>query len=148
MIISKEVTVKIGRSNVEHYRDLGYTIKKHRTELIVPIEHLNSGLSYLMKDRGYNSVKELIGCALPEPITGFMDLSSKKKISAVYPELCQHCGNCIRCPYLAITLDKNKIPVIDPSKCIGCSLCAQKCFAKALYMKDRDDYEMELLSEC
>jgi len=112
------------------------------------IEHLHSGISYLMKDRGFNSVQELIGCALPSPITGFMDLNAKKKISAVYSELCQHCGNCTRCPYLAITLDKNKIPVIDPAKCIGCSLCTQKCFAKALYMKDRNSYEMELLSEC
>lgn len=111
------------------------------------VDDLHSGLSYLMLERGIKSVSELIGRALPNPITGFMELPSIKKISAVVPELCEHCGNCTRCPYLAIQLDKNKIPVTDPSKCIGCSICVQKCFAGALYMRDRTKKELELLVE-
>lgn len=111
------------------------------------IDHLHSGMSYLMKDRGYNTMQELIGCALPNPVTGFMELGAIKKISSVNSELCQHCGNCTRCPYLAITLDANKIPVTDPAKCIGCSLCAQKCFSKALYMRTRTSQEQAALVE-
>ncbi|CAL7962111.1 Dihydrothymine dehydrogenase [Gammaproteobacteria bacterium] len=111
------------------------------------IEHLHSGISYLMKERGFKSMQELIGCALPNPITGFMELNSLKKISAVKSELCQHCGNCARCPYLAITLDANKVPITDPAKCIGCSLCVQKCFSQALYMRPRTSKELELLVE-
>ncbi|MBM4158039.1 MAG: dihydropyrimidine dehydrogenase [Ignavibacteria bacterium] len=101
------------------------------------IDELNSGLSGLMKERGFKSVEQLIGSALPNPVTAFAELSPARKVSGVIRELCMHCGNCTRCPYLAITLNKNKIPFIDESKCIGCSLCVQKCFSGALIMTER-----------
>jgi ferredoxin len=101
------------------------------------IADLEAGLSHLMEARGIGSVEELIGCALPGPITGFMELTPLKKVSAVVADLCEHCGNCTRCPYLAITLGEDKVPVTDAAKCIGCSICAQKCFSGALYMKTR-----------
>ncbi len=111
------------------------------------IDDLHSGLSYLLQSKGLKSVEELIGIALPNPITGFMELTSKKKISDVVGSLCQHCGNCTRCPYMAIELDKDKIPSTDPSKCIGCSICAQKCFSSALFMRDRTAEELKQLKE-
>ncbi len=111
------------------------------------IEELHSGLSYLMKERGINSVSELIRRALPNPITGFMELTPTKKISAVDETLCEHCGNCTRCPYLAIDLNNKQIPQTDASKCIGCSICVQKCFAGALYMRERTPEEMSVLNE-
>ena len=58
-----------------------------------------------MEERGFKSVKELIGSALPNPITDFMALSATKKLPAVVAELCEHCGNCTRCPYQAIALN-------------------------------------------
>ena len=70
-----------------------------------------------------------------------------KKISAVRADLCEHCGNCLRCPYLAITFDSDKVPVMDPSLCIGCSICVQKCFAGALYMRKRTKHELAILQE-
>jgi dihydropyrimidine dehydrogenase (NAD+) subunit PreA len=100
------------------------------------IDELESGLSFLLEARGIKSVKELIGIALPSPVTDFMDLPLKQKVSSVDKDLCVHCGNCTRCPYLAITLDEEKIPQIDEDKCVGCSLCVQKCFAGALKMKE------------
>lgn len=106
---------------------------------------LCSGISHLMEDRGIKSMNELIGIALPHPVIDFMALESKKKISDVNKELCEHCGNCSRCSYLAITYDENKIPVTDASKCIGCSICVQKCFAGALYMRERTEEELESL---
>ena len=39
------------------------------------VDELHSGLSYLMEERGFGSVKELIGSALPNPITDFGALS-------------------------------------------------------------------------
>ena len=101
------------------------------------IQDLEQGLAYLMIERGMKTIDDLIGVALPEPILDFMDISPVKRISDVDPDLCEHCGNCTRCPYLAITLNEDKIPETDASKCIGCSICVQKCFSGALYMRDR-----------
>lgn len=111
------------------------------------IGELHSGLSHLLAQRGLSSVKALTGCALPGPVTGFMDLPASKEISSVTPELCLHCGNCTRCPYLAITLDEEKIPRTDPARCIGCSICVQKCFAGALAMRARTTEENLALDE-
>ncbi len=111
------------------------------------IGELESGLSYMMQSRRMKSMKDLIGCALPNPITDFMELSAQKKISSVDAELCEHCGNCTRCPYLAITLDQHKIPQIDPSRCVGCSICSKKCFAEALSMRQRTESEEAAVSE-
>jgi len=71
-------------------------------------------------------VRELIGSALPHPITDFMALSATKKLPQVVPDLCQHCGNCTRCPYQAITLNEYKVPLFDAGLCIGLlALCAK-----------------------
>ncbi|HPS39343.1 MAG TPA: FAD-dependent oxidoreductase [Candidatus Cloacimonadota bacterium] len=99
------------------------------------IDELKSGLSHLLEARGLGSVKELTGIAQPDSVTDFMDLPPKSKHSALIKELCLHCGNCTRCPYLAISLDEDKLPVIDKDLCVGCSLCVQKCFTGALFME-------------
>jgi dihydropyrimidine dehydrogenase (NAD+) subunit PreT len=109
------------------------------------VDELHSGLSFLMEERGFKSVRELIGSALPNPITDFMALSATKKLPQVVAELCEHCGNCTRCPYQAITLNGRKIPLFDPALCIGCSLCAQKCFAGAISMRPRTARESAAL---
>ena len=109
------------------------------------VDELHSGLSYLMEERGFRSVKELIGSALPNPITDFGALSPTKKIPQVVAALCEHCGNCTRCPYQAITLSGKKVPRFDAALCIGCSLCAQKCFAGAIAMRPRTTRELAVL---
>jgi len=111
------------------------------------VDELHSGLSYLMEERGFRSVKELIGSALPDPITDFGALSPTKKLPQVVAALCQHCGNCARCPYQAIVLNSRGVPTFDPSHCVGCSLCAQKCFAGAISMRDRTPQERTALNE-
>ncbi len=111
------------------------------------VDELHSGLSYLMEERGFSSVKELIGSALPNPITDFGALSPTKKLPQVIAALCEHCGNCARCPYQAIELNRRGVPMFDPSHCVGCSLCAQKCFAGAIAMRDRSPQELAALKE-
>jgi len=105
------------------------------------VRELHMGLSHLLQARGIKSVDELIGRALPNPITDFMALTPTKRIPTVASELCMSCGNCARCSYLAIALDEEKHPTFDASKCIGCSLCVQKCFAGALSLRDRTPVE-------
>ncbi|MBM4318847.1 MAG: dihydropyrimidine dehydrogenase [Deltaproteobacteria bacterium] len=111
------------------------------------VDHLHGGLSHLLAERGIGSVAELCGRALPRPVTDFMALSPVKKISQVQPELCLHCGNCTRCPYLAVTLDEKQVPATDPARCIGCSICVQKCFSRALRMRERTPEEAAALQE-
>jgi MinD superfamily P-loop ATPase len=52
------------------------------------------------------------------------------------------CGNCTRCAYLAVSLDAGRLPRFEASRCIGCSLCVQKCFTGALEMRDRTAGEL------
>jgi dihydropyrimidine dehydrogenase (NAD+) subunit PreA len=111
------------------------------------IQDLESGTSFMMQERGIQSVRELIGIAQPHPITDFMALTPVKKISSVDPVLCISCGNCARCPYLAIELDENLIPHTDPARCIGCSICAQKCLTGAISMRPRTAQELAVLQE-
>ncbi len=111
------------------------------------IDELHSGLSHLMRARGIGSMDELIGAALPEPVTDFMDLSAKKRISACDSALCVSCGNCTRCSYFALLLDDNGYPVSDPEKCVGCSICAKNCMSGALTMRDRTAEELAALKE-
>ena len=111
------------------------------------ISELESGTSFFMQEHGLRSMKELIGIAQPHPVIDFMALTPVKKISEARPELCVSCGNCARCPYLAITLDEQGIPHTDPSHCIGCSICAKKCFTGAIFMRSRSAEELTVLRE-
>jgi dihydropyrimidine dehydrogenase (NADP+) len=111
------------------------------------INELESGTSFLMQERGIRSMKELIGIAQPHPVADFMSLTPIKKISEARPEFCVSCGNCARCPYLAITLDEQGIPNTDPALCIGCSICAKKCFTGAILMRTRTGEELSVLKE-
>jgi dihydropyrimidine dehydrogenase (NAD+) subunit PreT len=111
------------------------------------IRDLESGTAFLMQERGISSMNELIGIAQPHPITDFMALSPVKKISSFDYDLCSGCGNCARCPYLAISLDEKSLPHSDPALCIGCSICAKKCFTGAITMRERTAEELALLIE-
>jgi len=111
------------------------------------INDLESGTAFLMQARGIKSMRELIGFAQPNPITGFMELSPVKKISHADPDVCVSCGNCARCPYLPITLDENGKPHTNPALCIGCSICAKKCFVGAISMRARTAEELAVLQE-
>ena len=108
------------------------------------IGELESGLSFMLEEKGYKSVGDFIGCALPKPVTDFPDLTPVKNIPQADAELCRHCGNCERCGYLAVKLDSHGVPKFDASKCIGCSLCAKKCFAGAIKMRKRTAAELKV----
>jgi len=111
------------------------------------IRELESGTAFLMQERGIGSIEELIGIAQPNPITDFMDLTPVKKLSSFEHELCVSCGNCVRCPYFAIKLDEQGMPNSDPSFCVGCSICAKKCFTGAISMRTRSAEELAMLKE-
>ena len=50
---------------------------------------------------------------------------------------CLGCGSCMRsCPFHAISMGDDGLPVIDYGKCTGCGVCAQQCPQKVLYISD------------
>jgi NADPH-dependent glutamate synthase beta subunit-like oxidoreductase/dihydroorotate dehydrogenase/Pyruvate/2-oxoacid:ferredoxin oxidoreductase delta subunit len=111
------------------------------------VHDLHSGLSHLLRARGLASVTELVGRALPDVITPFEALSAVKPIATLDRQFCVQCGNCSRCPYLAVGLDDEGFPVTDPARCIGCSFCAQRCISGALSMRERTADELAALVE-
>jgi dihydropyrimidine dehydrogenase (NAD+) subunit PreT len=111
------------------------------------IRDLESGTAFMMQERGIQSIQQLIGITQPHPITDFMSLTPVKKVSDFDYHLCTSCGNCARCPYLAIQLDAEGHPHSDPALCIGCSICAKKCFTGAITMRARTPEEIAMLVE-
>lgn len=110
------------------------------------LHELYSGIGHLMESRNIRSMDELRGAALPDVITAFDRLSEKKRIPAVDTSLCASCGNCQCCPAQAVSLDQERHPVFDPSRCIGCSFCTQICFIGALHMRERTEEEQAVTS--
>jgi dihydropyrimidine dehydrogenase (NAD+) subunit PreA len=108
------------------------------------VDHLHSGLAHLLEARGLGSVAELVGRALPDAITPFEALSADLGVSEVREDRCVHCGSCTRCPYLAIELDSVLLPRTDAARCVGCSLCVQRCPSVALFMRPRTAAERAL----
>jgi dihydropyrimidine dehydrogenase (NAD+) subunit PreT len=111
------------------------------------IQELESGTAFMMQERGIQTIQQLIGITQPHPITDFMSLTPLKKVSDFDYHLCTSCGNCARCPYLAIHLDAEGHPHSDPALCIGCSICAKKCFTGAITMRTRTPEELAMLIE-
>ncbi len=111
------------------------------------VRELTSGVSHLMAERGIESMDELIGIMLPEPVRDFMELSDEKPISDQDRDLCTQCGNCTRCPYLAIEMDDENYPETDAELCIGCGMCHKLCPYGAIEMRERTAEEAELLTE-
>ena len=107
------------------------------------INHLEWGIASMLEKNGYKTVEDFIGIIKNNIITPFDELSSVKKIPDVIKDLCIHCAGCTTCGYLAVELDKNKIPHFNSNRCIGCSICVKKCPSAALYMRKRRKDEIQ-----
>lgn len=96
------------------------------------IDDLKSGLNYYLREKGFSSVKDVVGLAL-ESVSETTDVLERD--SLIYPKFqrqtCLGCGRCeISCTdggHQAIRLDANRRPVLDPKKCVGCHLCVLIC---------------------
>jgi len=91
------------------------------------IEDLTSGLDNYLKEKGYSSVSDIVGKALPA-ITDHDSLPRIEVRSTVVKDKCIGCGKCyVACRdggHRAITwLEDTRYPEIDINKCVGCGLC-------------------------
>ena len=97
------------------------------------VQEMISGLSNWMDEKGYTSVSEFVGAAVPR-VTDWQHLNLEYVVKAhIDQDLCIKCGRChIACEdtsHQAITnmVDGvRKFEVIE-EECVGCNLCAVVC---------------------
>ena len=101
------------------------------------IEDLKAGLNLYLTEKGFSSIKEVMGLGL-ESLSQTTDTLERDTV--VFPkfirERCIGCGRCsISCMdggHQAIRLDQNRHPKLDGKKCVGCHLCILVCPQRAI----------------
>ena len=85
-------------------------------------------MSAWMDQKGYSSIEEMKGIALPHIYTTKQVERAPEGVrAAVDPNKCTKCGVCVRsCFYDAIKLTKVGA-VVNNTKCDGCGMCAEVC---------------------
>ncbi|MDI6892967.1 MAG: NAD-dependent dihydropyrimidine dehydrogenase subunit PreA [Actinomycetota bacterium] len=105
------------------------------------IDRLKDGVSDYLREKGFDSIKDIVGRVLPK-------LTSIEKLDFIYrviPQVdiseCTKCGLChLACRdagYEAIELDEEKLPIVNEERCGSCGLCSQVCPARAISLEPR-----------
>ena len=96
------------------------------------VEDMIEGLSTYMDEKGFRSVDQMVGRALPNFVEwGELDLNYKL-VARIDANKCIGCQLCyIACDdgaHQCIHLDGNgRVPRVDEGHCVGCNLCAIVC---------------------
>ena len=116
------------------------------------IREMTAGLEQYMSDKGFNSIDEMVGLALPN-IKTWENLNLKYKVIAeIEDSKCIGCQLCyIACEdgaHQAIGLPENgdsRIPHIIEENCVGCNLCSLVCPVEScISMVRKDDGKEQL----
>jgi dihydropyrimidine dehydrogenase (NAD+) subunit PreT len=94
------------------------------------VNELQGGLSFFLAERGLRSVAGLVASAAARAVLPIGEAVCEVDLAA-----CTGCGNCARCPHLAISLDASGVPAVDRDRCVGCALCAQLCLGGSLSLR-------------
>ncbi len=116
------------------------------------VREMEAGLRQFMDDKGYDTIYDFAGKALPK-VTEWKHLNLKHKVVAeINPTQCIGCELCyIACDdgaHQAIALSEDKsirIPSIIEENCVGCNLCALVCpVEECITMIQKDDGTQQL----
>ena len=95
------------------------------------IDDLMDGFVNYLEDKELDSPMELVGRALPNIVNHDVLSRNYKVVSEVNRNICAKDDLCyIACRdagHEAIELDKDRLPVVDEEKCVGCGLCLSVC---------------------
>jgi dihydropyrimidine dehydrogenase (NAD+) subunit PreA len=116
------------------------------------VREMDAGLREFMEEKGYKSIYDFAGKALPN-VTEWKHLNLKHKVVAeINNEKCVGCELCyIACDdgaHQAIALSNdpsNRIPSIIEENCVGCNLCSLVCPVEdCITMVQQDDGNEQL----
>lgn len=105
------------------------------------IDDLREGLQLYMQRKGYSSLSQLTGVALPNIVAP--DALDRNTICRpeIDRKLCVGCGRCyISCHdggHQAIAFPPSRRPVIQEEQCVGCLLCSLVCPTGAIRQGER-----------
>ncbi|GAI92512.1 unnamed protein product, partial [marine sediment metagenome] len=100
------------------------------------LEKLISGLSQFMERKGYNSIEDFRGIALPHITTVQKYAACPPNHVTLEQEKCDDCGLCLKvCFYDALYTDRQGHLNTRPENCDGCGLCVETCPRQALSLK-------------
>ncbi|MGL4485181.1 MAG: NAD-dependent dihydropyrimidine dehydrogenase subunit PreA [Anaerovoracaceae bacterium] len=96
------------------------------------VEDMANGLMHFMDEKGYDTLEDFIGCALPNIIPAEELNRDFKLFPAFNEKKCVGCGRCyVSCydaAHQAIDWDeKRRKPILVEDKCVGCHLCLNVC---------------------
>jgi len=95
------------------------------------VEDLKEGMLDYMIEKGFKSVSDMIGKALPTVVDPSVLPHKKQAFSVIDKDKCVGCGQCyISCmdgAHQAISLDKNRKAEVDEKECVGCLMCYHVC---------------------
>ena len=95
------------------------------------ISDLTEGLADWMEEHEFESIDEIVGKSLPNIVTHTELPRDYRVVSSVDREKCVKDDMCyVSCQdggHQAITLDENRLPLVDEEKCVGCGLCREVC---------------------
>lgn len=100
------------------------------------INDLIDGLSRYLSESSFNKVEDILGKALSKIVPA----EELERDSICYPRFdrstCVGCGRCIVSCYdgghQALAAGKDRKPIMDPKKCVGCHLCTTVCPVDAI----------------
>ena len=105
------------------------------------VDDLKWGLQNYMRERGVQSLSELVGEELPK----FATPESADRTTIVYPVVdrsqCIGCGRCyVSCSdggHQALSFGEDRKPRLNGAKCVGCHLCSLVCPTGAIGFSKR-----------